>query len=68
MLISHPAPPNHQTTPPPQRTTNEDLTHLRAQTITVEVNMARLFNWNVQNKKLGAAGAGATPKFREVST
>lgn len=55
--------------PQPQRTTNEDLTHLRSQTITVEVNMARLFNWNVQNKKkLGAAAAGATPKFREVST
>lgn len=52
-----------------QRTTNEDLTHLKNQTITVEVNMARLFNWNVQKqKKLGAVpgGGGAKrPVFQE---
>lgn len=42
-----------------QRATNEDLTHLKNQTITVEVNMARLFNWNVQTqKKLASAQGG----------
>ena len=39
---------------------NEDLDHLRANSITVEVNMARLFNYNVKMKKMAAAGtAGA---------
>jgi len=37
-----------------QRTTNEDLTHLRNQSITVEVNMARLFNHNVKKKGTGS--------------
>lgn len=31
---------------------NEDLAHLRTNSITVEVNMARLFNANVKAKKL----------------
>lgn len=30
----------------------EDLYHLRGNVITVEVNMARLFNFNVKQKKL----------------
>ncbi len=37
----------------------EDLMHLRANSITVEVNMARLFNHNVKVKKLNEARAGA---------
>jgi len=36
--------------------TNEDLACLRENSITVEVNMARLFNHNVKQKKL-AEGA-----------
>lgn len=35
-----------------QRTANEDLSHLRSQSITVEVNMARLFNHDVKRRKL----------------
>jgi hypothetical protein len=35
---------------------NEDLDHLRSNSITVEVNMARLFNYNVKMKKLLGAG------------
>jgi hypothetical protein len=31
---------------------SEDLSHLRGNSITVEVNMARLFNHNVKLKKL----------------
>ena len=37
---------------------NEDLDHLRTNAITVEVNMARLFNHNVKMKKLAAAAGG----------
>jgi uncharacterized protein YwgA len=36
---------------------NEDLAHLRTNSITVEVNMARLFNANVKAKKLKEASA-----------
>lgn len=36
---------------------NEDLAHLRTNSITVEVNMARLFNANVKAKKLKEATA-----------
>mmetsp|Transcript_16681 Transcript_16681/g.25083 ORF Transcript_16681/g.25083 Transcript_16681/m.25083 type:complete len:205 (-) Transcript_16681:95-709(-) len=36
---------------------NEDLDHLRTNSITVEVNMARLFNYNVKVKKLAQASA-----------
>ncbi len=55
---SPPHQPTNQPTIPPtvlvsQRTTNEDLTHLRNQSITVEVNMARLFNHNVKKKGTG---------------
>jgi hypothetical protein len=38
-----------------QRTTNEDLEHLRNQCITVEVNMARLFNFDVKRRKTAQA-------------
>ena len=31
---------------------NEDLSHLRGSSITVEVNMARLFNYSVKQKKI----------------
>ncbi len=34
---------------------NEDLQDLRSSSITVEVNMARLFNQNVKDKKITAA-------------
>lgn len=41
---------------------NEDLEHLRSNSIIVEVNMARLFNFNVKMKKLlnvaGGSGDG----------
>jgi hypothetical protein len=37
---------------------NEDLDHLRTNSIVVEVNMARLFNHNVKMKKLLAANSG----------
>lgn len=33
---------------------SEDLQHLKANSITVEVNMARLFNHNIKLKKLAA--------------
>ena len=36
---------------------NDDLAHLRTNSITVEVNMARLFNHNVKVKKLKEASA-----------
>lgn len=36
---------------------NEDLACLRENSITVEVNMARLFNHNVKVKKLAEAAA-----------
>ena len=39
--------------------TNEDLAALRENSITVEVNMARLFNYNVKLKKLAEASASA---------
>ena len=44
----------HSLTPslPPKKTTNEDLEHLKNQTITVEVNMARLFNHDVKRRKV----------------
>lgn len=35
-----------------QKTTNEDLVHLRNQCITVEVNMARLFNADVKRRRM----------------
>ena len=31
---------------------DEDLNHLKANSITVEVNMARIFNYTVKQKKL----------------
>jgi hypothetical protein len=34
---------------------NEDLFALRGNCITVEVNMARIVNWGVKQKKLAAA-------------
>lgn len=34
---------------------NEDLSHLRGNSITVEVNMARLFNHSVKLKKIREA-------------
>lgn len=37
---------------------NEDLYHLRGSSITVEVNMARLFNHSVRQKKMQAATQG----------
>lgn len=37
---------------------NEDLYHLRGSSITVEVNMARLFNYSVKMKKMNAAASG----------
>lgn len=37
---------------------NEDLYHLRGSSITVEVNMARLFNHSVRQKKLQATTQG----------
>jgi hypothetical protein len=36
----------------------EDLYHLRGNSITVEVNMARLFNHSVKLKKMKEAAAG----------
>lgn len=36
---------------------NEDLNHLRGSSITVEVNMARLFNYSVKMKKLTSTEA-----------
>lgn len=39
---------------------DEDLNHLRGSSITVEVNMARLFNHNVKIKKLKEAAAAAS--------
>ena len=43
----------------------EDLYHLRGNSITVEVNMARLFNHSVKLKKLAeAATASATPAIK----
>jgi hypothetical protein len=33
-------------------TTNEDLEHLRNSSITVEVNMARLFNADVKRRRM----------------
>jgi hypothetical protein len=36
---------------------NEDLSHLRGNSITVEVNMARLFNHSVKLKKIREAAA-----------
>jgi prefoldin subunit 5 len=36
---------------------NEDLRHLRGNSITVEVNMARLFNHSVKLKKIREAAA-----------
>ena len=36
---------------------NEDLDHLRTNSITVEVNMARLFNYNVKVKKLAQSSS-----------
>ena len=38
---------------------NEDLQDLRSSSITVEVNMARLFNQNVKDKKIIAEKAAA---------
>ena len=38
---------------------NEDLQDLRSSSITVEVNMARLFNQNVKDKKIVAEKAAA---------
>lgn len=38
---------------------NEDLQDLRSSSITVEVNMARLFNQNVKDKKIVAENAAA---------
>ena len=39
---------------------NEDLYHLRGCSITIEVNMARLFNYSVKLKKLQTATAGVS--------
>ena len=39
---------------------NEDLQDLRANSITVEVNMARLFNHNVKIKKITAAASATS--------
>ncbi len=39
---------------------DEDLYHLRGSSITVEVNMARLFNHNVKIKKMREAASAAT--------
>ena len=39
---------------------NEDLYHLRGSSITIEVNMARLFNYSVKLKKLQTATAGVS--------
>jgi uncharacterized coiled-coil protein SlyX len=41
---------------------NEDLYHLRGNSITVEVNMARLFNHSLKMKKDNPATATATEK------
>ncbi len=41
---------------------NEDLLHLRGNSITVEVNMARLFNHNVKAKKLASAASVVASK------
>lgn len=38
---------------------NEDMQDLRSSSITVEVNMARLFNQNVKDKKLLAEKAAS---------
>lgn len=45
---------------------NEDLDHLRANSITVEVNMARLFNHNVKMKKLLAAASGGESESKSA--
>lgn len=39
---------------------NDDLRHLRGNSITVEVNMARLFNHSVKLKKIREAAAGGS--------
>lgn len=46
---------------------NEDLYHLRGNSITVEVNMARLFNHSVKLKKMreAAAAGGGTAALVE---
>lgn len=41
---------------------NEDLNFLRSNSITVEVNMARLFNHSVKLKKIKEAAAAAAGK------
>lgn len=40
---------------------NEDLYHLRGNSITVEVNMARLFNYSVKMKKLASMPTSQAP-------
>ena len=41
---------------------SEDLNDLRGNSITVEVNMARIFNYNVKIKKLVTAGGAEETK------
>mmetsp|Transcript_3180 Transcript_3180/g.12160 ORF Transcript_3180/g.12160 Transcript_3180/m.12160 type:complete len:105 (-) Transcript_3180:171-485(-) len=46
------------------RICDEDIDHLRDQIITVEVNMARVFNFDVKRRrelKAAASSSGATP-------
>jgi hypothetical protein len=45
---------------------NEDLDHLRANSITVEVNMARLFNHNVKMKKLATKASGGESESKSA--
>jgi prefoldin subunit 5 len=47
---------------------NEDLEHLRSNSIIVEVNMARLFNHNVKMKKLLSAAAATSSSEGEVES
>jgi hypothetical protein len=51
LIFTHTYTYTHTHTHTQQRTTNEDLEHLKNQTITVEVNMARLFNHDVKRRK-----------------
>ncbi|EWM22180.1 prefoldin subunit 3 [Nannochloropsis gaditana] len=44
------------------KTTNEDLEHLKNQTTTIEVNMARLFNYDVKRRKALRQEEGAADK------
>ena len=42
--------------------TNEDINHLKDQITTLEVNMARVFNYNVKAKRTGDAPADGDAK------